>query len=295
MAGTWLTVRTEVGGDLEVLVAGPEDGLPLVFHVGSPSAATYLPQLVEPAAERGLRTVIPSRPGYSRSTPRPGRSVADVAADVSSVLGRLDRRDFVTLGWSGGGPHALACAALLPDRCRATATLAAVAPLDAEGLSWTAGMGPENVAEFGAALSGEAALTAFLRSEAEVFSVVTGAEVAQALRGLVSEVDKAALSGEVAEVVADMFRRALSTGIAGWRDDDLAFVRPWGFDLSAIEVPVSVWQGRQDRMVPFAHGEWLAAHIPTARAHLYDNEGHLSLVAQLPRIIDDLLELAAAR
>jgi pimeloyl-ACP methyl ester carboxylesterase len=128
-----------------------------------------------------------------------------------------------------------------------------------------------------------------------VFSVVTGAEVAQALRGLVSEVDKAALSGEVAEVVADMFRRALSTGIAGWRDDDLAFVRPWGFDLSAIEVPVSVWQGRQDRMVPFAHGEWLAAHIPTARAHLYDNEGHLSLVAQLPRIIDDLLELAAAR
>ena len=85
-----------------------------------------------------------------------------------------------------------------------------------------------------------------------------------------------------------MCRRALSTGIAGWRDDDLAFVAPWGFELSGITVPVSIWQGARDRMVPFAHGQWLAAHIPGARVHLYDDEGHISLAQQLPRIVDEL-------
>jgi pimeloyl-ACP methyl ester carboxylesterase len=86
-----------------------------------------------------------------------------------------------------------------------------------------------------------------------------------------------------------MVRRALSAGVAGWRDDDLAFVKPWGFDLEEIVVPVSIWQGAHDRMVPFAHGEWLAAHVPGARAHLHDDEGHLSLIQQLPRILDDLV------
>ena len=117
---------------------------------------------------------------------------------------------------------------------------------------------------------------------------MTGDQVATTLGGLVSDVDKAALTGEFADSLAGSFRRAVSAGIAGWRDDDLAFIKDWGFDLSAITTPVSIWQGAQDRMVPFAHGQWLAAHIPGARVHLYPDEGHLSLVAQMPRIIDDL-------
>jgi pimeloyl-ACP methyl ester carboxylesterase len=103
---------------------------------------------------------------------------------------------------------------------------------------------------------------------------------------------KAALTGEFADTLAEAFRRSVSTGIAGWRDDDLAFARSWGFDLSTIHCPVAVWQGGQDRMVPFAHGQWLAAHIPTARVHLHPDEGHLSLgVAALDRIVADLAQL----
>ena len=103
------------------------------------------------------------------------------------------------------------------------------------------------------------------------------------------------MTGELADSLAAMFRRAVSGGIAGWRDDDLAFVKDWGFDLSAITTPVSIWQGQQDRMVPFAHGQWLATHIPGARLHLYADQGHLSLFPQMPRITDDLEVLANAR
>ena len=270
---------------------GPEDGLPLVFHDGTPTAAAPFPQVSEPAARHGLRTINYSRPGYANSTEMLGRSVADAARDTEAVVRFLGGERYVTLGWSGGGPHALACAALSPGQCLAAATLASVAPYGAEGLDWLDGMGPENVEEFGATLQGIEAETAYQR-EAPAFEHVTGGEVAAALGGLVSEVDKASLTGEFAEAVAESFRRAVRPGIAGWRDDDLAFAKDWGFDLGAIEVPVSIWQGAHDRMVPFAHGKWLAAHIPNAREHLYEEEGHLSLVGQLERIIADLVDAA---
>jgi pimeloyl-ACP methyl ester carboxylesterase len=288
-----MIVRMPDGRELEVLVNGPADGLALVMHLGTPSAAVEFEQLTGPAADRGLRTVLWSRPGYGSSTPQPGRSVADVAADAVTILDELGQGRFVTLGWSGGGPHALACAALLPERCAAAATLAGVAPFAADGLDWLAGMGPENVEEFGAARSGDDALSGYLGRAASEFAAVTADQVADALGGLVSEVDKAALTGEFADFLAHSFRRSVAAGIAGWRDDDLAFVRPWGFALSGIQVPVSVWQGAEDRMVPYAHGEWLAAQVPGARAHLYPEEGHLSLVGQLDRVLDDLVELSA--
>jgi pimeloyl-ACP methyl ester carboxylesterase len=288
-----MIVRTPDRRELEVLVDGPATGLALVVHLGTPSAAVEFAQLTGPAAERGLRSVLWSRPGYGASTPQPRRSVADVTADVVTILEELGHDRFVTLGWSGGGPHALACAARLPERCAAAATLAGVAPFEADGLDWFAGMGPENVDEFGAARSGDDALSEYLSREAGELAAVTPDQVADALGGLVSEVDRAALTGEFAELLAHSFRRAVAAGIAGWRDDDLAFVRPWGFALSEITVPVSVWQGAEDRMVPYAHGEWLAAHVPAARAHLYPGEGHLSLIGQLDRVLDDLLELSA--
>ena len=219
--------------------------------------------------------------------------MADAIADVQAILGEFDVDEFVTIGWSGGGPHALACAANVPDRCAAAVSLAGVAPYGAAGLDWMAGMGPENIEEFNLALEGEAALTPWLEEQAKVLGQIEGSDVATALGGLVSEVDKAALNGEFAEFMATVFRRAVSSGIAGWRDDDLAFVRDWGFDLTHIERPVAVWQGEQDRMVPFTHGQWLAEHIPNARVHLDRDEGHLSLaVKALDRIIDDLVAIA---
>jgi pimeloyl-ACP methyl ester carboxylesterase len=282
------------GRRLEVLVAGETTGLPLVFHWGTPGAAVLYPPMVEAARRRGLRTIVYSRAGYGESTARPGRAVADVAEDVEAVLAALGADTFVTAGWSGGGPHALACASLLPGRCLAAASIAGVAPFDAEGLDWTAGMGAENLKEFGAAVSGEPALTTYLRREAEALADVQGPDIAQALGDLVSEVDRRALTGEFAEFLAASFRKAVSGGIAGWRDDDLAFVRDWDFPLPG-GTPVALWQGDQDRMVPFAHGQWLAAHLPQARVHLLADHGHLSLVLDsYEAILDDLVALAGS-
>ena len=281
------------GRVLEAVNGGPENGMPLVFQNGTPTAAMLFAPLVETAAARGLRTVMYSRPGYAGSTPHPGRSVADAAADIAAILDANDADRFVTIGWSGGGPHALACAALLPERCAAAVSLAGVAPHGAGGLDWLAGMGPENVEEFTAALAGEAALTRWLEAQAGHLASVHGNDIVASLGGLLPDVDKASLTGDFAEYMAYCFRRAVSSGISGWRDDDLAFAKPWGFELDAITRPVAVWQGGQDLMVPVAHGEWLAAHIPGAHKHIHQDEGHLSLgVAALPRIVDDLIALA---
>jgi len=292
MATEWLTVRTGDGRDLEVLRDGPPDARPLVFHSGTPSGAVEFPALSDAVAELGWQLVTWSRPGYGASTAYAGRSVADVTTDTAAVLDHIGRHRFVALGWSGGGPHALACAALMPDRCDAAAVLAGVAPYPADGLDWLAGMGPENVEEFGASLESVPTITTYLEAQVPDLASVTGEQVADSFGGLIDEVDRAALTGDFADMLAASVRKAVASGIAGWRDDDLAFVQPWGFDLGDIAVPVAVWQGAHDRMVPYGHGTWLAAHIPGARAHLHDDEGHLSIVNQLPRILKDLDDLA---
>ena len=279
------------GRVLEYLATGPADGPALVFHTGTPSSAVGLSGVTEAADALGLRLIGYSRPGYGRSTPRPGRSIADAVEDVTALLDELGVGEFRALGWSGGGPHALACAALLPHRCRAAALIAGIAPYSARGLDFLAGMDQANIDEMGAAIAGLDEIEAFLRSEAEGLREVTGAELAKGMGGLLSSVDRAAVTGTFADELAVSFRGAVESGLEGWRDDDLAFVRDWGFAVSDIAVPVAVWQGRQDRMVPFAHGEWLAAEIPTAEAHLLEDEGHISLIAQIGEIVGDLAGL----
>ena len=290
-----ITVPAADGRVLEVLVTGPDDALPLVFHTGTPSGLIEYPPLADAASARGLRTVLYSRPGYGGSTPQPGRLVADAADDVDKILERIGADEFVTAGWSGGGPHALACAALLPVRCLAAATIAGVAPSDSPGLDWMAGMAEENHEEFGAALAGEANLSGFLYAGAAALGGISPAEVADGLGGLVSEPDKAAITGEFADYLAASLRAAVTAGIDGWRDDDLAFTRDWGISLEALghATPVAIWQGDQDRMVPAAHGAWLAANIPLARARMRPGEGHLTLMhSRLGEILDDLMNLA---
>jgi pimeloyl-ACP methyl ester carboxylesterase len=284
------------GRALEALVAGPPDGLPLVFHSGTPAGLVAYEPLVAAAAARGLRSVFYTRPGYGNSTPQPGRLVASAAADVAAVLDHVGGREFVTAGWSGGGPHVLATAALLAERCRAAATIAAVAPYTASGLDWLDGMAAENVDEFGAAIAGAESLSALLAAEAEQMSEVTAAQVAQSLGTLATETDRASITGEFAAYLAESTRSALAAGIDGWRDDDMAFIRDWGFSLDLVRVPLSIWQGGQDAMVPYKHGEWLAKAIPMAFPHLLPGEGHLTLIqARIDDILDDLIGLADAR
>ena len=278
------------GRVLDLYAAGPEAKTALVFHYGTPVGGLPYGHFVDAVAERGLRYVSFSRPGYGSSTRLAGRSVVDVVADTEAALDAVGAERCYVIGWSGGGPHALACAARLPERVIATATIGGVAPYPAEGLDWTAGMGAENIEEFGAAVAGPDQLLPFKEREAPKWRIVTPEQVADAFGDLIDEVDRGSLTGEFARSTAEGFHEALRLGYWGWLDDDLAFVKPWGFELAEIRSPVFVWQGGHDRMVPFAHGEWLVAHIPSARPRLFPDHGHLTLaVDTFPQLVDELL------
>jgi pimeloyl-ACP methyl ester carboxylesterase len=278
------------GRRLEVVCAGPPSAPAVVMHSGTPSAPQPLsPEFLGAAAANGMQLITYGRPGYAGSSEQPGRVVADAAADVEWILDDLGISNFVTVGWSGGGPHALACAALLPERCLAVATVAGVGPANVPSLDFLAGMGEENQVEFAAACKGKAELTDWLEANAQGLATISASDVVASLGGLASEVDVGVLTGEFADWMAASFRQSVSTGFAGWRDDDLAFVAPWGFEPSAIPRPAFVWQGDQDRMVPYAHGAWLVEHMPSARSRLLPGEGHLSVVVRHVRqIIEEL-------
>jgi pimeloyl-ACP methyl ester carboxylesterase len=286
-------VITRDGRSLEVLLGGDPDGFPCLFHLGSPDGATPYDFLDEVFAAAGLRMITYSRPGYGGSTRRvreAPRFVDDVD-DVQDLLAAYDVSDFVTIGWSGGGPRALATAALVPG-CRAVATLAGVGPRDLIGESWFEGMAPENVAEYTAAAESREAYAA--HTEREFLPVLQASpdQLAEAMGGLFPPVDVAVMDPAYSAWLASGLHAAGAQGIDGVVDDGLAAVAPWGFSLNRITVPVAVYQGRLDAMVPFHHGEWLAAHVPGAAAHLTETDGHMTWIPQLPAILARLTQEA---
>ena len=289
MSARTQTMRLSDGRVLDVAIGGAESGPALVCLHGTPSDGTIWNDWDGVARTYGLRLIAHSRPGYATSTRQPGRTVASGPFDVGEILDRFAAPWFVAAGWSGGGPHALACAAL-DKRCRAVASLAGVGPYDARDLNFLDGMGPENHAEFGAALEGEGPLRVWLAENAESMRTATGAELADAFGGLVPQVDKDVLTGGFAESMAGTMRRALASGFDGWVDDDMAFTADWNFDLGRIAIPVTVWQGDLDLMVPAAHGRWLADHIGGARLRSAPGHGHVSLIAAYrDEIVADLI------
>jgi pimeloyl-ACP methyl ester carboxylesterase len=219
--------------------------------------------------------------------------VIDVVADTAEVLAALGIEECLVAGWSGGGPHALACAARL-EGVRAALVIAGVAPYRGEGLDFLAGMGEDNVVEFGAALEGDHALGAFLTQVYPDLKDVTPEGIVDSLRSLLPAVDRAALSDEFGEDMAVSICEALRIGVDGWFDDDMAFVHSWGFGLDEVRVPTSLWQGNLDLMVPFAHGEWLSAQVPTVTAHLLAGQGHFSIgLGELDAMLDELVSVGA--
>jgi len=294
MSGTFRTVAAPDGRAIEVCVEGADDGTLLVFHHGSPGSAVPFPTMSRAAAERGIRLATISRAGYGGSSRLPGRSVADASADSGLVADAFGAERFMTAGASGGGPHALGTAARFPDRVLAAATIAGVGPWDGEGLNWLAGMGEENVEEYSSAERDPPAHLAWIEHHVEELKDITADRIVESLHTLISEVDAHAIDGELGDVLAASFRAAFRNGPWGWYDDDLAYTRAWGFELDSIRVPVAIWQGAQDLMVPFAHGEWLAEHVPGAHARLRPEHGHLSLeVSSIGESFDDLLALAS--
>lgn len=258
---------------------GAPDGRAIVFHHGTPAAGGPFEPWVTDARERGARLIGYDRPGYSDSTPDPGRTVGDAARDTAAILDALGIERFVTWGISGGGPHALACAALLPERVDAVALLGSVAPFDADGLNYFRAMGADNLVEFGLAMGGRHHIAPFLEREAGHMVAASPEELVAGIATLVEGPDQAVLAdGGFGRHWAATMQITFAHGPAGWIDDDLAFVAPFGFDVGAVSVPALVVHGRQDRFVPSAHGEWLAAAIPDAEAWLEPEEAHLTLL-----------------
>ena len=275
---------------LDFRVSGPPDGAPFVMHHGTPGSLVAYRPIERAVHRRGLRMVTYSRPGYGGSTRNRGRRVADVVGDLEALLDHLGAERCVTLGWSGGGPHALAAAALLPGRVAGATSVAGVGPYGQDGLDFLAGMGEANIEEFGAALAGEAVLGPALEQGAAELRGAGVAEMLEGLATLLPEVDIAAQQGEFGEDLHASFAEGLRRGATGWIDDDLAFVNPWGFELAEISVPTFLWQGDADLMVPFAHGRWLADRVPGVVGHLLAGDGHASVFAnRIDEVLDELV------
>ena len=285
-------IETRDGRKLDVLISGDTGSkVALVCHHGTPSDSTLWNDWGRDALINNLRLVSISRPGYAFSDRKPGRSVSDVIEDVIDVLDEIEIEKFLTIGWSGGGPHALACAALLPSRCIAASILAGVGPHGEPDLDSISDMGPENIEHKKVTLQGETALREWAEVNATPWITITDEELAGALGGLVPEIDVKALNEQgQAKIWASSIRRALNNGIDGYIDDSLLFCKDWGFRTENIKIPVTIWQGDLDLMVPLKHAEWLIKNIPKARSKLQYGHGHISLIAEKKNeIIDDLL------
>ncbi len=237
------------GRSLDFVDAGG-DGPVLLFHHGTPGSGRPVRAMQRAAENAGLRLVTYSRAGYGGSSRKAGRSVADVTPDMEALLDELGAERCVTVGWSGGGPHALATGALLPQRTAGVVSIAGIAPYDAQGIDFMAGMGEQNVVEFTASLAGEETLRPSLEADAEQLADTDAAGMIEGMATLLPQVDRDHLTDEFGEDLAANFKEGLRNGVDGWVDDDLAFTGPWGFDLASITVPVAIWQGSEDLMVP---------------------------------------------
>ena len=272
------TFTLSSGRTIELLDNGVESDRAIFFHHGTPGSSMVCQSWFSKFADSGIRIFATCRAGYGQSQRQVGRRVVDIADDVTQMCAAYKITRFVSIGWSGGGPHALATA--FDPRCRGVVTLAGVGQFGKSNLDFLAGMGPENIEEFGVALQGESALRDWMRANAVSMQQVSGEDLRAALGGLIGEADKAVLEGSFADDMAAAMRWGLAEGFDGWIDDDLAFVEDWGLDLGVIAVPVVIWQGDDDFMVPQAHSRWLAEVIPGSVLRVTPGEGHLSLTVK---------------
>ncbi|MEV6108208.1 alpha/beta hydrolase [Streptomyces sp. NPDC051940] len=270
-----MDLRLDDGRRLRVYDTG---GGPLTvfWHHGTPN--TGLPP--EPLFREGVRWVSYDRPGYGGSTPRPGRDIASAAADTAAVAEALGLERFAVMGHSGGGPHALACAALLPELVAAAVSVSGGAPYGARGLDWFGGMAPSIEGSLRAAVAGRAAKEAHEATAAYE-------------PGMFTPEDHAALAGTWSWF-EKVVRPAVESGPGPVVDDDLAFVSPWGFDPAGVKAPVLLVHGDADCVIPSAHAEWLAARVPGAELRLHPGEGHISVLEHGAGALDWAVERLTA-
>jgi pimeloyl-ACP methyl ester carboxylesterase len=287
------TLTLPDGSVVEYCLGGQPDADDLlVFHIGTPNAATEFPELTSAAARNRLRTVTYSRPGYGTSTRQPGRRVADQAPLTALLADHLGYDSFVTAGWSGGGSAALACAALLGDRVRACLVLAGLSPPHEVGPEWFEWVPEGDADEFRTLDTDDRdRLIPAFEEAAAPFAELTPESLAS-LPGT-PQVDREALlrPGGFGPALTEGIRRGVG-GIFGWFDDSVAAAGPWGFQVGEIEVPVVIRHGELDPLVDVRHGRWLGAHIPGAITQILPDAGHGSIADPLDVVVEILLEAA---
>jgi pimeloyl-ACP methyl ester carboxylesterase len=253
---------------LHVYDTGADDAdgrLAVFWHHGTPNIGAPPEPLFAAADRLGIRWVSYDRPGYGGSTPYQNRNVASAADYVSSIADALGIDRFAVMGHSGGGPHALACGALLPERVLSVLSVSGMAPFGAEGLDYFAGMADSGAASLRAAAQGREAKERFEATADE-----------DAESGFIPA-DLAALEGDWSWFIS-VVRLAVEKGPGALIDDDLAYVSPWGFNPARVFAPILLVHGGRDRVVPASHGEWLARHCPSAELWLYPEDGHISVL-----------------
>jgi len=282
-------VATQDGRTLCVEIAGEPSDRSVLVCCGTPNSRHLFEPWVDDAVARGIRLIGYDRPGYGGSTPQDGHTVADAAGDVQAIAEDLGIERLAIWGFSGGGPYTLACAALLPDLVAAAATVGSVAPREAPGLDYFTGMGQDNVDDIQLYLADPDASRKKGRQQWEESMAVTAGQLTESWETLLSDVDAAVLTGEFADYIVRCLQDGLAPGEQGWWDDGVAHMAPWGFELGSIHAPVKVWHGREDRFVPFQHGQWLAEHVPGAESCLSETDGHLTLLVERFKEVHDWL------
>lgn len=287
-------VNTSDGRVLAFAEYGDPAGSPFLLLHGTPGCRLSGRHPDESrVVDAGLRLITYDRPGYGQSSRHKGRRVVDCVADIAAIADELGIERFMVKGVSGGGPHALAVAARLPERVTRVACDVGAAPYDAQDIDWMAGMDPANVKEFEWALAGEKTLVPELEKQAKEAVAKVEADPSSLLDEFeLSSADRAVLADPaVQNSLRKSIRESFANGVWGWVDDDLAFTQPWGFEVSELTVPVEIRYGATDVLVPAGHGEWLAAHIPHATVKIDDEGGHLSTPDEH---LERMRELAAA-
>lgn len=271
------------GRSLRTAVTGPEEGLAVLWNTGNPGS--FLSPIDEQMAEaENVRVITYDRPGYGRSTPKPGRRVVDSPPDAGVVLDAWNVEACATAGFSGGGAHALAAAALLPGRVRCVAVLSGAAPIDAEGLDFTGGVTATNAAAIEHLDIDRATQLLEMEPERQRILVDPGAALAiYAAEMPQADRDVLRTHPRIESHVADAMREAVVVSSEGWLDDSVAYAEPWGFNPGSISVPVSIWHGRDDTASPLAHGRWLARSIEAAELRVLDG-GHYAPLVALPQV-----------
>jgi pimeloyl-ACP methyl ester carboxylesterase len=275
--------------DVTVETWGAPNGTPVFLMHGTPGCRSGPRPRPSVLYRLGIRLICYDRPGYGGSDPHPGRTVADAAWDVLEIADALKLDEFSVVGRSGGGPHALACAALLEDRVRSAAVLVSLAPSDADDLDWYAGMADSNIDEYldadAAVKDADAAVKASLakrakgvRDDPESLLRFLLPQLTEPDRRIVDDV-------AIRQQLTDTYAEALRDSANGWIDDVLAFRRPWGFELSKVNVPVLLWHGEDDMFTPVGHTYWLAKQIPGSILDIQSGAAHFGAMEILPSVL----------